>query len=101
MRLAAWIARTTAYGAPGGMLALPPGSTVAALVGPAEPAGAPGTGVVVVVVVPSVCPAAGLAAISVAANSSPASPSLGLRRRERDNESLLQFLPLRSEPAPP
>jgi hypothetical protein len=47
MRLAAWIARVTAYGAPAGMLALPPGRMVAVSVGPLEPSGAPGTIVVV------------------------------------------------------
>jgi hypothetical protein len=50
--------------------------------------------VVVVLVVPSVCPAAGLATSSAEPNSSAASPSPGLRRRERDTRSLLQFLPL-------
>jgi hypothetical protein len=47
MRLAAWMARATANGAPAGTLALPPARMVAVLVGPLEPSGAPGTIVVV------------------------------------------------------
>jgi hypothetical protein len=88
------MARTTGYGASAGMLAFPPGRIVAVFVG-AEPTGAPGTPVVVVVVVvPSVCPAAGVATSSTEPNSVAANPSPRLRRRERDNRSLLQFLPL-------
>src|SRR5215217_6839867 len=54
------------------MLALPPGRMVARFAGGAGwPTGAPGTGVVVVVVVPSVCPPAGATAQSESASTRP------------------------------
>src|SRR5438093_4487184 len=82
------MARVTAYGALAGMLALPPGRmvAVAVFVG-AAPTGAPGSAVVVVVVV-SVWPAAGLAAISKAANRSPANTRLKPWRRDRGSKEV-------------
>src|SRR3954449_13185041 len=91
MRFAAWIARTTADGAPAGMLAFPPARIVAVPVGGGDPAGAPGSAVVVVV--PLVWPAAGAVAIRAAANSRPAKPSLRGALREPDSKNLSSKAP--------
>jgi hypothetical protein len=74
------------------MLAFPPGRIVADVVGGAEPAGAPGSPVVVVV--PLVCPAAGAVAIRAAANTRPAKPSLRGALREPDSMNLSSEVPL-------
>src|SRR3954453_22999763 len=91
MRFAAWIARTTAEGAPAGMLAFPPARIVAVPVGGADPAGAPGSAVVVVV--PLVWAAAGAVAIRRAAKRSPAKPSLRGTLREPDSTNLSSKAP--------
>src|SRR3954467_13438757 len=99
MRFAAWIARTTAGGAPAGMLAFPPARIVAVPVGGGDPAGAPGSAVALVappgspaagavVVVPLVWRAAGAVPIRAAANSRPAKPSLRGALREPDSKNL-------------
>src|SRR3954449_6318038 len=80
------------------MLALPLGRMVAIPVGAgASPAGAPGSGVVVV----PVWPDAGADAISAAANTNPANPSLRRGLDERDSKRLLlRFHPSRRNLSP-